>query len=78
MPDRLTVRLSATEAPARRIPVRFRPNPHTVILGHLTLGGPIHEGDVVRYDATFTAGPLHGERPLYDLRVEPKGAGRDA
>lgn len=78
MGDRLTIRLNAAEAPARRIPVRFRPNPHTVVLGHLALGEPVTEGAVVRYDATFTPGPLHGEQPLYDLRVEPKGAGRDA
>ncbi|MGW6121476.1 hypothetical protein ACWFRF_20710 [Nocardia sp. NPDC055165] len=73
----LTIRLDPTETPARRIPVRFWPSQGAVIFGHLTLGEPISEGDVVRYDATFTAGPLDGEQPVYDLRVNQKEAVSD-
>ncbi|MEV4155436.1 hypothetical protein AB0J48_20640 [Nocardia salmonicida] len=72
MADRLTLRFDPRETPVqRRIPVRYRPNPNTVILGHLTIGEPTVEGDLVRYDATFTMGPLHGEQPVYDLRITP-------
>ncbi|NEW49365.1 hypothetical protein GV792_04815 [Nocardia cyriacigeorgica] len=71
MAERLTLHLP-TEQPGRRIPVRYWPNPHTVILGHLTLGEPTTDGDLVSYDATFTAGPLHGEQPVYDLRIDPE------
>lgn len=75
MPD-LTIRLDPAEAPARRLPARFWPDPHTVVYGHLTLGEPTDEGAVVRYAATFTPGPLNGEQPVYDLRVTPKEADR--
>ncbi|PKV80874.1 hypothetical protein [Nocardia fluminea] len=74
--SKLTIRLAPTETPARRIPIRFWPNPHTVILGHLTIGEPTTEGDLVRYDTTFTPGPLHGEKPVYDMRVTRKEGGR--
>ncbi|MFD3748360.1 hypothetical protein [Nocardia sp. NPDC058633] len=67
-----TIRLDPTEAPARRIPVRYWPSPNAVIFGHLTLGESTAEGDVTRYAATFTAGPLHGEQPVYDLHITPK------
>lgn len=69
MAERLTLHLDAAEPPARRIPVRYWPNPSTSILGHLTMGEPTHDGELVRYEATFTAGPLHGEAPVYDLRT---------
>lgn len=69
MGDRLTLHLDATEKPERRIPVRYWPNPNTVLLGHITIGEPTADGDLVSYDATFTAGPLHGEQPVYDLRI---------
>lgn len=72
MPD-LTVRLDPAEAPASRVPARFWPDPHTVIFGHLVIGEPVVDGDLVRYSATFAAGPLNdGEQPVYDLRVTPK------
>lgn len=78
MNERLTLHLDPAEKPARRIPARFWPDPHTFILGHLAVSEPTIDGDLARYSATFTPGPLYGEQPRYDLRVTPaEGTDRD-
>lgn len=67
---------SGEEPPAGRIPVRYWPNPHGYVLGHLTLDGePIEDGELVHYRFTFQPGPLRElEKPAYDLRIAPGDA----
>ncbi|AHH16567.1 hypothetical protein NONO_c17670 [Nocardia nova SH22a] len=56
--------------PTRSVPVRYWPNPDMAVTGYLD----IYTGDT--NDLTFRAAPLHGQKPVYDLRVKAQEAGR--
>lgn len=55
------------------IPVRYWPDPHTMLLGYLDVGEAQAAGDTVSYSMTFRAAPLFGDKPRYDVRITPDG-----
>jgi hypothetical protein len=58
--------------PDQSIPVRYRPDPHTCILGFLDIYPMEVDGDTEHYSMAFRAAPLHGEQPRFDLTVTPQ------
>ena len=59
------------------VPVRYWPNPNTMLLGYMEIGAAETDGDTVRYTLTFRMSPLT-EPPRYDIRFDMTQEATDA
>lgn len=64
----------AGRKPAHTIPARYWPTPNTMFFGYLDVYEGKAAGGAVSYEVAFRVAPLGGQKPKFDVRVEPEGA----